>query len=76
MSTVHDQFNRCFECDLGGFVFGGGLVGYIFTRNLSILSTGLLFGGALLALSACSLKFWRQGKSSLPFILGQTGAFL
>ncbi|KAM4091797.1 hypothetical protein ACJW30_09G163600 [Castanea mollissima] len=31
----------------------------------------MLFGGALLALSTFSLKIWRQGKSSLPFILGQ-----
>ncbi|KAG5219176.1 protein FATTY ACID EXPORT [Salix suchowensis] len=33
--------------------------------------TGVLFGVALLALSNFSLKIWRQGKSSLPFVLGQ-----
>ncbi|RVX09769.1 Protein fatty acid export 1, chloroplastic [Vitis vinifera] len=39
------------------------------------LSTGVLFGGALLALSTLSLKIWRQGKSSLPFVLGQAGGW-
>uniref|UniRef100_A0A2N9HD90 Chromatin-remodeling ATPase INO80 n=2 Tax=Fagus sylvatica TaxID=28930 RepID=A0A2N9HD90_FAGSY len=33
--------------------------------------TGVLFGGALLALSNFSLKIWKEGKSSLRFILGQ-----
>jgi hypothetical protein len=36
----------------------------------------VLYGGALLALSTFSLKIWRQGKSSLPFILGQAGSDL
>ncbi|KAK6151318.1 hypothetical protein DH2020_013953 [Rehmannia glutinosa] len=48
-----------------------GLVGFIFSRSAVTLSTGVLFGGALLALSTFSLKVWRDGKSSLPFILGQ-----
>ena len=55
----------------GGLVLSGGLLGFVFSRNLATLSTGVLFGGALLALSTFSLKIWRQGKSSLPFILGQ-----
>ncbi|KAK6127241.1 hypothetical protein DH2020_039040 [Rehmannia glutinosa] len=55
----------------GGLVLGGGLVGFIFSRSAVTLSTGVLFGGALLALSTFSLKVWRDGKSSLPFILGQ-----
>ncbi|XP_030924491.1 protein FATTY ACID EXPORT 1, chloroplastic-like [Quercus lobata] len=55
----------------GGLVSSGGLLGFVFSRNLATLSTGVLFGGALLALSTFSLKIWRQGKSSLPFILGQ-----
>ena len=59
----------------GGLVLSGGLLGFVFSRNLATLSTGVLFGGALLALSTC-LKIWRQGKSSLPFILGQAGSDL
>ncbi|KAL0004786.1 hypothetical protein SO802_012347 [Lithocarpus litseifolius] len=57
-------------------VLSGGLLGFVFSRNLATLSTGVLFGGALLALSTFSLKIWRQGKSSLPFILGQAGSDL
>lgn len=56
-------------------MLSGGLLGFIFSRNLATLSTGVLFGGALLALSTISLKVWRQGKSSLPFILGQAGDY-
>lgn len=54
-------------------MLSGGLVGFIFSRNPTTLSSGVIFGGALLALSTLSLKIWRQGKSSLPFILGQAG---
>ncbi|KAF3973474.1 hypothetical protein CMV_003093 [Castanea mollissima] len=61
----------CFGSPYGGLVLSGGLLGFVFSRNLATLSTGMLFGGALLALSTFSLKIWRQGKSSLPFILGQ-----
>lgn len=60
----------------GGFVLSWGLIGSIFSRNLSTLGNGLLFGGALLALSIYSLKVWRQGKSSVPFVLGQAGKLL
>lgn len=57
----------------GGIVLSGGLIGFIFSRNPATLISGLLYGGALLALSTFSLKIWQQGKSSLPFILGQGG---
>ncbi|KAK4580764.1 hypothetical protein RGQ29_024419 [Quercus rubra] len=67
-AKIHDF---CFGIPYGGLVLSGGLLGFVFSRNLATLSTGVLFGGALLALSTFSLKIWRQGKSSLPFILGQ-----
>ncbi|KAL1821027.1 hypothetical protein DCAR_0417401 [Daucus carota subsp. sativus] len=67
-AKIHDF---CFGIPYGGFVLSWGLIGSIFTRNLSTLGNGLLFGGALLALSIYSLKVWRQGKSSIPFVLGQ-----
>lgn len=63
-AKIHDF---CFGIPYGGIVLSGGLIGFIFSRN----PTTLLFGGALLALSTFSMKIWRQGKSSLPFILGQ-----
>ncbi|KAK4412910.1 protein FATTY ACID EXPORT 1, chloroplastic [Sesamum alatum] len=67
-AKIHDF---CFGIPFGGLVLSGGLLGFILSRNPGTLCTGVLFGGALLALSTFSLKVWRQGKSSLPFILGQ-----
>ncbi|KAF8396199.1 hypothetical protein HHK36_017812 [Tetracentron sinense] len=67
-AKIHDF---CLGIPFGGLVLSGGIVGFLFSRNPTTLSTGILFGGALLALSTFSLKIWRQGKSSLPFILGQ-----
>ncbi|XP_058096439.1 protein FATTY ACID EXPORT 1, chloroplastic isoform X2 [Magnolia sinica] len=68
-AKIHDF---CFGIPFGGLVLSWGLVGFLFSRNPTTLTTGVLFGGALLALSIYSLKVWRQGKSSLPFILGQS----
>ncbi|KAK3039628.1 hypothetical protein RJ639_027219 [Escallonia herrerae] len=67
-AKIHDF---CFGIPFGGLVLSGGIVGFIFSRNPATLGTGVLYGGALLGLSTFSLKIWRQGKSSLPFILGQ-----
>ncbi|KAA8517167.1 hypothetical protein F0562_017460 [Nyssa sinensis] len=67
-AKIHDF---CFGIPFGGLVLSGGLLGFVFTRNPATLGAGVLFGVALLALSTFSLKVWRQGKSSLPFILGQ-----
>ncbi|KAI3677946.1 hypothetical protein L6452_37220 [Arctium lappa] len=69
-AKIHDF---CFGIPYGGIVFSGGLVGFLFSRNLASLISGGLYGGSLLALSIFSLKVWRQGHSSLPFILGQAG---
>ncbi|XP_058095710.1 protein FATTY ACID EXPORT 1, chloroplastic-like [Magnolia sinica] len=68
-AKIHDF---CLGLPFGGLVLSGGLVGFLFSKNLTTLTTGVLYGGALLALSMYSLKVWRQGKSSLPFILGQS----
>ncbi|CAA7060573.1 unnamed protein product [Microthlaspi erraticum] len=67
-AKIHDF---CFGIPYGGLVMSGGLLGFAFSRNLTSLSTGVLYGGGLLALSTLSLKIWRQGKSSFPYILGQ-----
>ena len=61
---------------IGGFVLGGGIIGFLLSRSPASLSNGVLFGGALLSLSTVSLKVWRKGKSSLPFILGQAGIWI
>ncbi|ESW34146.1 hypothetical protein PHAVU_001G128700 [Phaseolus vulgaris] len=67
-AKIHDF---CLGIPFGGFVLTGGIVGFLFSRSPGTLGSGVLFGGALLFLSTFSLKVWRQGKSSLPFILGQ-----
>ncbi|WCJ33414.1 Transmembrane proteins 14C [Euphorbia peplus] len=67
-AKLHDF---CFGIPYGGLILSSGFVGFLFSRNLATLSTGVLFGGALLALSFFSLKIWRHGKSSIPFVLGQ-----
>lgn len=67
-AKIHDF---CLGIPFGGFVLGGGIIGFFSSRSTATLSNGVLFGGALLFLSTFSLKVWRQGKSSLPFILGQ-----
>ncbi|KAJ7976723.1 protein FATTY ACID EXPORT 1, chloroplastic [Quillaja saponaria] len=75
-AKIHDF---CLGIPFGGLVLSGGIIGFTFSRNPATLSSGVLFGGALLFLSTFSLKIWRQGKSSLPFILGQaalSGALL
>ena len=61
---------------IGGFVLSGELFGFIFSWSPARQINCVLFGGALLFLSIISLKVWRQGKSSLPFILGQAGILL
>jgi hypothetical protein len=74
-SKIHDF---CFGIPYGGIVLIGGLLSFIFSRNPASLVSGVLVGGALLALSTFSLKVWREGNSSVPFILGQAvlAAFL
>ncbi|KAH9610905.1 hypothetical protein KSS87_015500 [Heliosperma pusillum] len=67
-AKIHDF---CFGIPFGGFVLTGGVLGSILSRNLATLGTGVLFGGAVLAFSITSLKVWREGKSSFPFIIGQ-----
>ncbi|KAK8950532.1 hypothetical protein KSP40_PGU000253 [Platanthera guangdongensis] len=66
-AKIHDF---CFGIPYGGFLFTGGLFGYLLTRNSVSLTTSML-GAAVLVFAAISLKVWRKGLSSLPFMLGQ-----
>ncbi|CAI0374878.1 unnamed protein product [Linum tenue] len=66
-AMIHDF---CFGIPFGGLVLSGGLIGLLFSRSYATFS-GVLIGGGLLAFSTYSLKIWRQGKSSLPFVFGQ-----
>ncbi|CAI9099791.1 OLC1v1036666C1 [Oldenlandia corymbosa var. corymbosa] len=63
-AKIHDF---CLGIPFGGLVLSGGLFSFIVSKNPATL----LYGGGLLGLSVLSLKVWRTGKSSLPFMFGQ-----
>ncbi|KAJ6818223.1 protein FATTY ACID EXPORT 1, chloroplastic [Iris pallida] len=67
-AKLHDF---CLGIPFGGIIFSGGLVGFLFSRNPASLTTGVMLGGAILAMGVISLKVWRKGLSSVPLILGQ-----
>lgn len=69
-AKIHDF---CLGIPFGGFLFFMGLIGFLFWRSPVSLTFGVAPGIAILALGVLSLKVWRSGKSSLPFILAQAG---
>ncbi|KAG2611167.1 protein FATTY ACID EXPORT 1, chloroplastic-like [Panicum virgatum] len=69
-AKIHDF---CLGIPFGGFLFSMGLIGFLFWRTPVSLTFGVAPGLAILALGVLSLKVWRSGKSSLPFILAQAG---
>lgn len=69
-AKIHDF---CLGIPFGGFLFSMGLIGFLFWRSPASLTFGVAPGLAILALAVLSLKVWRSGKSSLPFILAQAG---
>uniref|UniRef100_K3XZ44 Protein FATTY ACID EXPORT 1, chloroplastic n=1 Tax=Setaria italica TaxID=4555 RepID=K3XZ44_SETIT len=69
-AKIHDF---CLGIPFGGFLFSMGLIGFLFWRSPVSLTFGVAPGLAILALGVLSLKVWRSGKSSLPFILAQAG---
>ncbi|WZZ52190.1 hypothetical protein YC2023_052297 [Brassica napus] len=56
-AKIHDF---CFGIPYGGLVMYGGLLGFAFSRNPSSLSTGVLYGGGLLALMLSAVVFWKN----------------
>ncbi|KAG8094397.1 hypothetical protein GUJ93_ZPchr0012g20585 [Zizania palustris] len=67
-AKIHDF---CLGIPFGGILFSMGLVGFLFWRSPVSLTFGVAPGLAILALGVLSLKVWRSGQSSLPFILAQ-----
>ncbi|KAL6909882.1 hypothetical protein ACP4OV_001541 [Aristida adscensionis] len=67
-AKIHDF---CLGIPFGGFLFSMGLIGFLFWRSPVSLTFGVAPGLAILALGVLSLKVWRSGQSSLPFILAQ-----
>ncbi|KAK3132252.1 hypothetical protein QOZ80_6AG0518330 [Eleusine coracana subsp. coracana] len=67
-AMIHDF---CLGIPFGGFLFSMGLIGFLFWRSPMSITFGVAPGLAILVLGVLSLKVWRSGKSSLPFILAQ-----
>jgi Transmembrane proteins 14C len=61
---------------IGGFLLAAGVIGFLIWRNLESLFLGIAPGAAIFVLGITSLKVWRGGKSSVPFILAQAGYYL
>lgn len=64
------------SCFAGALLSFGGFLSFMITGNISAIRFGVIFGGALLALSVSSLRSWKKGESSLMALRGQTGYFL
>ncbi|XP_003579942.1 protein FATTY ACID EXPORT 1, chloroplastic [Brachypodium distachyon] len=67
-AKIHDF---CFGIPFGGLLFCMGLLGYFFSRSTISLVLGVAPGLATLFLGILSLNFWKRGRSSFLFILGQ-----
>lgn len=74
-SKIHDF---CLGIPFGILLAGGGLLWFIISGGTSAIRFGVILGSALLYLSVTSLKKWKNGESSMPYIQGQAAisAFL
>ncbi|OAE24709.1 hypothetical protein AXG93_2016s1140 [Marchantia polymorpha subsp. ruderalis] len=68
---VSPEYTPWLEDWYGGMLVAGGLLWFILTGSTAAIRFGVILGGVLLALSVSSLKVWKQGKSSIPYIQGQ-----
>ncbi|XP_068669168.1 protein FATTY ACID EXPORT 3, chloroplastic-like [Aristolochia californica] len=56
----------------GLFLSAGGFLSFMLTGSIAAIRFGVILGGALLALSIQSLRCWKRGESSSPYLKGQT----
>ncbi|XP_077217243.1 protein FATTY ACID EXPORT 3, chloroplastic-like isoform X2 [Tasmannia lanceolata] len=55
----------------GALLSVGGFLSFMLTGSISAVRFGVILGGALLVLSISSLRSWKHGKSSTPYLKGQ-----
>lgn len=67
-AKIHDF---CLGIPYGGLLTAGGVFWFVASGSLHALRFGLFLGGLVLFLSMMSLKVWRKGRSSLPYIQAQ-----
>ncbi|GAQ86491.1 hypothetical protein KFL_002920080 [Klebsormidium nitens] len=72
-ALIHDF---CFGIPYGSVLALGGVIWYFVKRQPVSLWHGLALGLTQLLLSAQSLKAWKKGASSFPYILGSLGIAL
>ncbi|XP_068645057.1 protein FATTY ACID EXPORT 3, chloroplastic-like [Aristolochia californica] len=56
----------------GLFLSAGGFLSFMLTGSIAAIRFGVILGGTLLALSVQSLRCWKRGESSSPYLKGQT----
>ncbi|CAM6102586.1 unnamed protein product [Calypogeia fissa] len=67
-SKIHDF---CLGIPYGAIMVVGGFLWFIISGSTDAIRFGVILGGLLLFLSVKSLKVWKDGKSSIPYIQGQ-----
>ncbi|KAJ7527095.1 hypothetical protein O6H91_16G036500 [Diphasiastrum complanatum] len=72
-AKIHDF---CLGIPYGGLLAIGGLLSFIITGSTSAIRFGVILGGLILFSSVTSLKVWKRGESSMPFIKAQAAITL
>lgn len=68
LSKIHDF---CLGIPYGALLFLGGFLSFLVTGSIPAIRFGVILGGIHLAISISSLKAWKKGDSSIPFVKGQ-----
>lgn len=68
LSKIHDF---CLGIPYGALLFLGGFLSFLVTGSIPAVRFGVILGGIHLAISISSLKAWKKGDSSIPFVKGQ-----
>lgn len=73
LSKIHDF---CLGIPYGVLLFVGGFLSFLITGSIPAVRFGVILGGIHLAASISSLKAWKKGDSSIPFVKGQAAIAL
>jgi len=73
LSKIHDF---CLGIPYGALLFFGGFLSFLITGSIPAVRFGVILGGIHLAVSIASLKAWKKGDSSVPFVKGQAAIAL
>jgi len=68
LSKIHDF---CLGIPYGALLFLGGFLSFLISGSIPAVRFGVILGGIHLAVSISSLKAWKKGESSIPYVKGQ-----